>query len=48
MNSVHSLAYAFHGTPLSEFKNMPVDEIEEAVENLTRINQEQERVRRGV
>lgn len=48
MKAVHSLAFAFQGTPISEFKNMPVDELGEAVENLTRINQERERASRGV
>ncbi len=48
MKSVHSLAIAYQGTSLSEFKGMPVDEIEEAIDNLTRINQERERATRGV
>ncbi len=49
MQSVHSLAYFYQGTSISEFRNMPVDEVEEAVENMKRIAKERERAhKRGV
>ena len=35
--TIHVLAEFYKGTPLSEFKNMPLAEIKVAVENMERI-----------
>lgn len=37
----HDLAYFYGGTPLSEFKNMPVEEVLLAQEHASRINEKQ-------
>ena len=43
----HDLAYFYGGTPLSEFLNMPVDEIKIAQEHAERINIQQKNSMKG-
>lgn len=37
IDTIHSLAVFYTGTPISEFKNMPILELEDAVKNMDRI-----------
>jgi len=43
IDTIHSLAVFYTGTPISEFKNMPILELEDAVKNMDRISKIREK-----
>lgn len=43
IKTIHNLAAFYPGTSISEFKNMPILELEDAVENMERINKIREK-----